>query len=355
MVGWYHTHPGWGVFLSGMDLFICNNFFNRPLDVALVIDPCAGDRGWFQWSTDETGKTERTGGFYLVTNRHRSTELNYFSEFFAGQYPRIPDPRFNRPGFIEHANATSPLEENMVNVNDDRRGVFEFAILSMLFLQLLVVGLIGWRLTKSDNETAEKKVDDRITEVEQQIADTEYRVRSSVREQAFSEVLNAMASQNGGGDLANRFSEVAEKNIQLKEDLKSQLSRIRLEELKSAQSTKELNLRSKEVVSLKKELESSAAALEKSKADLKTMETETGMTLKDAESRVPSWFWYTLGGAALLAFGGFAGFFLNRIFVEEDQVKQPRDDEQDDPSQPQAKVENFSVTDTKSALSSNIK
>ena len=79
------------------------------------------------------------------------------------------------------------------------------------------------------------------------------------------------------------------------------------------------------------------------------------MTLKDAESRVPSWFWYTLGGAALLAFGGFAGFFLNRIFVEEDQVKQPRDDEQDDPSQPQAKVENFSVTDTKSALSSNIK
>ncbi len=27
MVGWYHTHPGWSVFLSGMDLFICNNFF----------------------------------------------------------------------------------------------------------------------------------------------------------------------------------------------------------------------------------------------------------------------------------------------------------------------------------------
>ena len=26
MVGWYHTHPGWSVFLSGMDLFICNHF-----------------------------------------------------------------------------------------------------------------------------------------------------------------------------------------------------------------------------------------------------------------------------------------------------------------------------------------
>ena len=61
MVGWYHTHPGWTVFLSPMDLFICNNFFNRPLDVALVIDPCNDDRGWFQWN--EEGQTEQTGGF----------------------------------------------------------------------------------------------------------------------------------------------------------------------------------------------------------------------------------------------------------------------------------------------------
>src|SRR5262245_24827620 len=29
MVGWYHTHPDWGVFLSGMDMFICDNFFNK--------------------------------------------------------------------------------------------------------------------------------------------------------------------------------------------------------------------------------------------------------------------------------------------------------------------------------------
>ena len=31
MVGWYHTHPDWGVFLSGMDMFICDNFFNKTL------------------------------------------------------------------------------------------------------------------------------------------------------------------------------------------------------------------------------------------------------------------------------------------------------------------------------------
>ena len=30
IVGWYHTHPGFGIFLSGMDLFIQENFFNLP-------------------------------------------------------------------------------------------------------------------------------------------------------------------------------------------------------------------------------------------------------------------------------------------------------------------------------------
>ena len=99
MVGWYHTHPGWGVFLSGMDLFICNNFFNRPLDVALVIDPCAGHRGWFQW---ENGETRETAGFYLITNRHRTSELNHFADLFSNESPKIADPRFRQTAFSEN-------------------------------------------------------------------------------------------------------------------------------------------------------------------------------------------------------------------------------------------------------------
>ena len=49
MVGWYHTHPGFGIFLSGMDLFICDNFFNLPWQVAFVYDPVGGDEGNFVW------------------------------------------------------------------------------------------------------------------------------------------------------------------------------------------------------------------------------------------------------------------------------------------------------------------
>jgi proteasome lid subunit RPN8/RPN11 len=52
IVGWYHTHPGFGLFLSEYDRFIHENFFSDPRMVALVIDPLAGELGWFGWEGD---------------------------------------------------------------------------------------------------------------------------------------------------------------------------------------------------------------------------------------------------------------------------------------------------------------
>ncbi len=42
IVGWYHTHPGFGVEFSEMDLFIHKNFFSGPAQIALVTDPLSG-------------------------------------------------------------------------------------------------------------------------------------------------------------------------------------------------------------------------------------------------------------------------------------------------------------------------
>ncbi len=42
IVGWYHTHPGFGVEFSDMDLFIHKNFFSGPAQIALVTDPLSG-------------------------------------------------------------------------------------------------------------------------------------------------------------------------------------------------------------------------------------------------------------------------------------------------------------------------
>jgi len=47
IVGWYHTHGGFGVFLSDMDAFIQRNFFSGPHQVAYVYDPLSGTEGFF--------------------------------------------------------------------------------------------------------------------------------------------------------------------------------------------------------------------------------------------------------------------------------------------------------------------
>lgn len=53
IVGWYHSHPGFGIFLSGHDLFIHENFFNAPSQIAVVVDPHAQMEGVFAWRAGE--------------------------------------------------------------------------------------------------------------------------------------------------------------------------------------------------------------------------------------------------------------------------------------------------------------
>ena len=47
LIGWYHTHPRMGVFLSHYDLWLHDHFFPEPWQVALVIEPHSAVGGFF--------------------------------------------------------------------------------------------------------------------------------------------------------------------------------------------------------------------------------------------------------------------------------------------------------------------
>lgn len=53
IVGWYHSHPGFGVFLSEHDTFIHRNFFSDPSQLAWVYDPHSDEEGCFAWESGE--------------------------------------------------------------------------------------------------------------------------------------------------------------------------------------------------------------------------------------------------------------------------------------------------------------
>jgi proteasome lid subunit RPN8/RPN11 len=97
IVGWYHSHPGFGVFLSDHDTFIHKNFFSSALQVAWVYDPHSDEEGCFGWAGErlervselhvkddkggeeagETGKPEPVGG---IDEQEEATEKNDSSE-----------------------------------------------------------------------------------------------------------------------------------------------------------------------------------------------------------------------------------------------------------------------------------
>jgi proteasome lid subunit RPN8/RPN11 len=42
LVGWYHSHPGLGCFLSETDIDTQRRMFNKPFHIAMVVDPIKG-------------------------------------------------------------------------------------------------------------------------------------------------------------------------------------------------------------------------------------------------------------------------------------------------------------------------
>lgn len=73
IIGWQHTHPNYGIFLSNYDLFIQENFFNLPFQIAYVIDPIQDLRGFFQW---KNGKIEKLRGYYIYDEVGKNIKID---------------------------------------------------------------------------------------------------------------------------------------------------------------------------------------------------------------------------------------------------------------------------------------
>jgi len=67
VVGWYHTHPRMGIFLSQYDTWLHKHFFPHPWQVALVIEPHSTKAGFFIRDEDGSLDPNIYCGFYELT------------------------------------------------------------------------------------------------------------------------------------------------------------------------------------------------------------------------------------------------------------------------------------------------
>jgi proteasome lid subunit RPN8/RPN11 len=97
IVGWYHTHPGFGIFLSEMDLFIQENFFGEPWQIAYVDDPQGGDRGVFVWEKGASARRQ-----YLVEPCSAAAHgaASAATNIAPADAPATPTAHGNPPGLL---------------------------------------------------------------------------------------------------------------------------------------------------------------------------------------------------------------------------------------------------------------
>ncbi len=317
IVGWYHTHPDWGVFLSGMDMFICDNFFNKRLDVALVIDPCRQDRGLFQWTGDESERIRRTGGFFVTASRFREGELAEFAAHLEGKFDMAQDLRFR--------SGSQPAP--VVNISDNQPAWQSIAILGVLAMQACLIAVIAARLLMPpEASTAELQQAAALQESIEKLAATR---TAAADTRAQLEVLDRFLSAQHGTP-AGVLEELAKKtkeNTELQESLHGQVAFNAV--LSESERKLKLDLASKSDRS--KYLEDRVASLSKTIDELK----KTNVNLQgdlvvaknpdeapkaattDQEVGISKWTWIGIGSAVAVLFAAGIAFSVANAKKEE--------------------------------------
>ncbi len=265
MVGWYHTHPGWTVFLSPLDLFICDNFFNGPQNVALVIDPCNDDRGWFQWNqpgdqpanraTDSTNQTppRRTGGFFLFTNRHCTASLDYFAAVYNKDPEMNVDPRYasDSPSAI----VPSAGHGQRVLMVDPHARKSDNVLWLVTGLQLALILFLVWKMLAPDfgNRALVSLPDGQMISVAE--------LRAS--NQIYRDVLNTVVTDpEGAAGLADQYMQLQVEQTRLTANLDGQIARVDA------------------LLTQKETLQSQSAALKRDNQALESLAVENGQQIQ---------------------------------------------------------------------------
>jgi proteasome lid subunit RPN8/RPN11 len=94
ILGWYHTHPNFGIFLSEQDQFIQQSFFNLAFQVALVYDPVRKVHGVFSW---RDSKPWRVRQYWIGTHQHWWDEPREKSEKKSDAKDAVAKPVVDSP------------------------------------------------------------------------------------------------------------------------------------------------------------------------------------------------------------------------------------------------------------------
>jgi proteasome lid subunit RPN8/RPN11 len=137
IVGWFHTHPGLGVFYSSDDVVVHSAAFTLPWHVGLVIDPIRKEAAFFGW---DQGKLAPLSGFYeLIEGEGEQPAVDWRAVETAVWHDRYEEEFYNEDGLSSyHTAADSAQVTALSNYTTVAMAV------GVMGLVLSLVLLFGW-------------------------------------------------------------------------------------------------------------------------------------------------------------------------------------------------------------------
>ena len=162
MVGWYHTHPGFGIFLSNMDIFIHENFFSAPHQIAWVYDPQSEEEGCFGWKDKEIRRLPQTS----ISFDDRPTGEPPSYEPLSLSAPTSSDPSPSSGEKEEEREAEDDTKASTPEEPEDKKQKYHFLIEILIALSFCSLGLIvGYLIWGAGGDPSPQSVDSSHVEV----------------------------------------------------------------------------------------------------------------------------------------------------------------------------------------------
>ena len=192
----------------------------------------------------------------------------------------------------------------MVHIHDNRRPVFDFAILAMIFMQFVLTGLIAWRMVAPESFVSSNA----------KKATAEETIRMQTYEEVLGAIVDAETRREGA---LKKWADIANENDKLSQHLEGQMARASLVAQQRDALGKKLKSKSKDVDELGTKLANRKAELKESQDKVEMLNAELEI---DPEEFFYKWrnllMW--LGGLALAGVAALSGFFIGQRRRDED-------------------------------------
>jgi proteasome lid subunit RPN8/RPN11 len=131
IVGWYHTHPGFGVEFSAMDRFIQENFFAGRAQIAFLTDPLGGDTAVCFNGTEGIESLPR---FWVDGREHKAR--------MAGSHKAAAESTGGAPDVRREIERLEARVNQLIQAVDEQRTNFHRMLMTVVVF--VCAGIVAW-------------------------------------------------------------------------------------------------------------------------------------------------------------------------------------------------------------------